>query len=61
MNKCVKFVPEGYLPCTREAGHDGRKLNDSERTDAAIKGAQGKRLFYTAPVGNGAQAVAEAS
>ncbi len=23
MNHCTKHIPEGYLPCTREAGHEG--------------------------------------
>ncbi len=23
MNHCTKHIPEGYLPCTREVGHEG--------------------------------------
>jgi transposase-like protein len=30
---------------------NGRTFKDSERRDAAIKGAEGKRLFYKSPVG----------
>jgi transposase-like protein len=30
---------------------NGRKLTDSERRDAAVMGAEGKRLFYKQPVG----------
>jgi transposase-like protein len=31
---------------------NGRELSDSERRDLAIKGSEGKRLFYRCPIGN---------
>ena len=32
---------------------DNRKVTDSERADAAVKGAEGKRLLYLEPIGDG--------
>lgn len=37
---------------------DHRKVKDSERMDAAVAGAEGKRLMYRTPVDNGAEGLA---